>query len=199
MVFISSGGTVYGIPQRIPVPEDHPTDPIVSYGIAKLAIEKYLHLHWALHGLEYSVLRVANPYGERQRADNAQGAVAVFLKNALAGQTVEIWGDGSVTRDYVYIEDVVDAFVKAMQYDGEPRVFNVGSGQGRSLNEVLTTIEELLGSPVERRYLPVRKFDVPVNVLDITRAREFLTWQPRVSFHEGLRRTLEWMRQGQSA
>lgn len=194
VVFISSGGTVYGIPSRIPVSEEHPTDPLVSYGIAKLAIEKYLHLYWYLHGLDYSVLRVANPYGERQRVDTAQGAVAVFLSRALAGQPIEIWGDGSVTRDYVYIEDVVDAFIMAMNHDGEPRVFNIGSGEGRSLNQLLTTMEDLLGRPVERRYMTARKFDVPVNVLDITRAWDVLGWQPRVSFREGLQRMLDWMR-----
>ena len=194
VVFISSGGTVYGIPKRIPVAEEHPTEPLVSYGIAKLAIEKYLHLYWYLHGLEYSVLRVANPYGERQRADTAQGAVAVFLSRALEGKPIEIWGDGSVARDYIYIGDVIDAFIMAMNHEGEPRVFNIGSGEGRSLNELLKTMEELLGRSVERLYLPARKFDVPVNVLDIGRAREVLGWQPRVAFCDGLERTLAWMR-----
>ena len=194
VVFISSGGTVYGIPNRIPVSEEHPTDPLVSYGIAKLTIEKYLHLYWRLHGLDYCVLRVANPFGERQRVDTAQGAVAVFLSRALASEPIEIWGDGSVTRDYVYIEDVVDAFIMAMNHDGEPRVFNVGSGEGRSLNQLLTIMEDLLGRPVERRYMTARKFDVPANVLDITRAWGVLGWQPRVSFREGLQRTLDWMR-----
>ena len=198
VVFISSGGTIYGVPNRVPVSEESPTEPLVLYGIAKLAIEKYLHLYWYLHGLDYVVLRVANPYGERQRVDTAQGAVAVFLSKALAGDPVEIWGDGSVTRDYIYIEDVVDAFIMAMNHDGEPRVFNIGSGEGRSLNQLLTTMDDLLGRPVERRYLPPRKFDVPVNVLDISRARDLLGWQPRVSFREGLRRTLDWMRNSQA-
>jgi UDP-glucose 4-epimerase len=194
VVFISSGGTVYGIPDRIPVSEDHRTEPLVSYGIAKLAIEKYLHLYWCMHGLDYRVLRVSNPFGERQRVDTAQGAVAVFLSRALEGKPIEIWGDGSVTRDYVYIADVVDAFVMAMNHDGEPRVFNIGSGEGRSLNELLTTMEQLLGRSVERRYLPARKFDVPANVLDIRRAREVLCWRPQVAFRDGLDRTLDWMR-----
>ena len=197
VVFISSGGTVYGVPSRIPISEEHPTEPLVSYGIVKLAIEKYLHLYWCMHGLDYRVLRVSNPFGERQRVDTAQGAVAVFLSRALAGQPIEIWGDGSVTRDYIYIENVVDAFIMAMKHDGEPRVFNIGSGEGRSLNQLLTTMEELIGRPVERRYLPARKFDVPVNVLDVSRARDVLGWQPRVSFREGLGRTLDWLRTSQ--
>ena len=193
IVFISSGGTIYGIPRQLPVEESHPTEPLVSYGICKLAIEKYLYLYHCLHGLEYAVLRVANPYGERQRVDTAQGAVAVFLSKALAGESIEIWGDGTVTRDYIYIEDVVDAFMLAMDHAGDPRVFNIGSGEGRSLNELSLALDELLGRPVPRRYVAARKFDVPVSVLSVSRAREILGWRPRFSFHEGLRRTLEWM------
>lgn len=194
VVFISSGGTVYGLPTQTPIPEDHPTEPIVSYGITKLAIEKHLHLFWRLRGLDYCILRVSNPFGERQRVDTAQGAVTLFLSKALAEQAIQIWGDGSVTRDFLYIEDLIDAFILAMQHDGEPRIFNIGSGKGHSLNQLLMIIEELLGHPIERHYLPARQFDVPVNVLDITRAREVLDWQPRVPFQEALRRTLTSLR-----
>lgn len=193
IVFISSGGTIYGIPSQIPIPETHPTDPLVSYGISKLAIEKYLKLYHELHGLDYAVLRVANPYGERQRTDVAQGAVAVFAKKALAGETIEIWGDGSVTRDYIYIADLIEAFVLAASYQGQERIFNIGGGHGLSLNQLLATLEELLARPVNRRFLPARKFDVPVNVLDITRAREVLGWAPRTPFKVGLQRTLQWL------
>lgn len=193
IVFISSGGTIYGIPGQIPIPETHPTDPLVSYGISKLAIEKYLKLYHELHGLDYAVLRVANPYGERQRTDMAQGAVAVFAKKALAGETIEIWGDGSVTRDYIYIADLIEAFVLAASYQGQERIFNIGGGHGLSLNQLLATLEELLARPVNRRFLPARKFDVPVNILDITRAREVLGWAPRTPFKVGLQRTLQWL------
>lgn len=193
IVFISSGGTIYGIPSQIPIPETHPTDPLVSYGISKLAIEKYLKLYHELHGLDYAVLRVANPYGERQRTDMAQGAVAVFAKKALAGETIEIWGDGSVTRDYIYIADLIEAFVLAASYQGQERIFNIGGGHGLSLNQLLATLEELLARPVNRRFLPARKFDVPVNILDITRAREVLGWAPRTPFKVGLQRTLQWL------
>lgn len=194
VVFISSGGTVYGRPQSVPIAETHPTDPLVSYGITKLAIEKYLALYHVLEGLAYTVLRVANPYGERQRTTAAQGAVAVFARHALADRPLQVWGDGSVVRDYVYIEDVVRAFLLAASYEGEERVFNIGSGAGLSLNEVLATMEDLLGRPVRRDYLPGRKFDVPRNVLDVSRARALLGWQPEISFREGLRRTLDWIR-----
>ena len=179
---------------RSPSRRRTPTEPLVSYGISKLAAEKYLHLYKVLHGLDYTILRVANPFGERQRINTAQGGVAVFAARALSQQDIEIWGDGSVTRDYVYIQDVADAFVKAIEYEGEPHIFNIGSGVGRSLNEILVALEDVLGRSVSRRYLPGRRFDVPVNVLDVSRARELLAWQPQVSFHEGLTRTLEWMR-----
>ncbi len=194
IVFISSGGTIYGIPKEIPIPETHPTDPVCSYGIAKLTIEKYLHLYQYLYGLDYCILRVANPYGERQRVSAAQGAVAVFLHQALNNEAVEIWGNGSVVRDYVYIKDVVDAFLKAMDHSGSPRTFNIGSGQGHSLNELLEIIESLLGHTVRRSYTEGRPLDVPRNVLDISMARKSLSWQPRTSFRDGLMKTLEWIK-----
>jgi UDP-glucose 4-epimerase len=194
VIFISSGGTIYGIPSQIPIPETHPTDPLVSYGAVKLAIEKYLHLYYTIYGLDYSILRVANPFGERQRVNTAQGAVAVFLSKAVANDTIDVWGDGSAKRDFIYIQDVVDAFIKSMDHFGEPHVFNIGSSYGRSVNELLSAIEELIGHPVMRRYLPARKFDVPVSMLDISRAKDILGWQPRFSFRDGLQRTLDWIR-----
>lgn len=194
VVFISSGGTVYGPPKQIPITEDHPTEPIVPYGMSKLAVEKYLHIFQTLYGLEYVVLRVANAFGERQRLDRGQGAVAAFLKKALSGEEIEIWGDGSVTRDYVYIPDVADAFVRVVTHAPSSRVFNIGSGEGRSVNDVLAAIESVLGKPVKRRYLPARGFDVQVNILSIERARSELGWKPKWAFHDGLRKTADWMR-----
>lgn len=194
LVFISSGGTVYGVPRMVPIPESHPTEPLVSYAIAKLAIEKYLELFRAQHGLDYVVLRVANPYGERQRTETAQGAVAVFLDRALRREPIEIWGDGTAIRDFLHVSDVARAFLRAIDYAGEPRVFNIGSGTGCSVNDLLDAIEPLVGYRIERRYLPARAFDVARNVLDITRARSVLGWEPHVSLDNGLRRTLAWAR-----
>jgi len=195
IIFVSSGGTVYGATGPDRIAETHPTDPIVSYGITKLAIEKYLHMYSALYGVDYCVLRLANPFGERQRVAAAQGAVTVFLHKALHGETIEIWGDGSVRRDYIYIKDVVDAFIRALSYGGAQRVFNIGSGQGRSVNEILVAIEQVLGRPVARVYEAARSFDVPSNVLDISRARDILGWAPAIPFSEGLARTLHWLRE----
>lgn len=194
IVFISSGGTVYGVPRAVPIPETHPTEPLCSYGIGKLAVEKYLRLYQVLHGLDYCVLRLANLYGERQRVTTAQGAVAVFLHRALRDEPIEIWGDGSVVRDYLYAGDAAAALVRAAAATGETRLFNVGSGRGQSLNDILAAIEALLGRPVRRSYLPGRRFDVPVNVLDVSLAARHLGWRPATSFAEGLSRTCDWMR-----
>jgi UDP-glucose 4-epimerase len=198
VVFASSGGTVYGNPQVLPVAESHPTQPLCSYGIHKLAIEHYLHLYHSLHGLAYCVLRLANPFGERQRSDASQGAVAVFLDLALRGEVVTVWGDGSAVRDYVYVADVVRALSLAATYPSPTGVFNIGSGQGHSVNELLTAIEELIERRVARRYLPARRFDVPANVLDTTLAARALGWQPSVSFRNGLARTMESLRRART-
>jgi UDP-glucose 4-epimerase len=194
VVFASSGGTVYGTPRAVPIDEEHPTNPISSYGITKLAVEKYLHLFQVLHGLSYAVLRPSNPFGERQRPQASQGAVAVFMGKVLRGEPVEIWGDGSVVRDYLYIGDLAAAFLAAAAYEGAARVFNIGSGRGHSLNEILDGIEQVTGRKAERRYLEARAFDVPTNVLSIARAKTHLKWAPTTSLLDGLERTARWMR-----
>jgi len=193
IIFISSGGTVYGIPKYLPIDEQHPTDPLVSYGITKLMIEKYLRMFESLHGIQSIALRVANPYGERQRIETAQGAVGVFLHHALKDIPIEIWGDGSVTRDYIHISDVAEAFVKAVNYTGSHSVFNISSGQGISLNELIVLLENVLGKSIACRYLPARPFDVPVSVLCNQLAQEQLQWTPLTSMTNGLIRTAAWM------
>ena len=193
IVFISSGGTVYGDPVYLPIDEMHPTDPKVSYGISKLAIEKYLLLYQHQHGIKANILRVANPYGERQRVETAQGAVTVFLDRALRGAPIEIWGDGTVTRDYLYVGDVADAFVRAVAYDGKESVFNISSGNGTSLNQIVGMIEDIAGHPVERIYRPGRPFDVPVSVLANARAKEELGWAPNITLDVGMKRTAAWL------
>jgi UDP-glucose 4-epimerase len=194
VVFVSSGGTVYGVPRALPIDESHSTDPISSYGIGKLAIEKYLHLHRQLHGLDYTVLRLSNPYGERQRTKASQGAVAIFLGRVLRGETIDIWGDGSSTRDYIYIGDVAEALVAAMNTSSSEHLFNIGSGAGLTLNEVLDAIEKATGLKSKRNYAAARAFDVPANVLAIARAQRHLNWTPRTSFAEGLARTVRWLK-----
>lgn len=193
VVFVSSGGTVYGVPKRVPIQEGDAGDPVCSYGIGKLMIEKYLHLFHVLHDLDYCILRMANPFGERQNVAGALGAAAAFLYRAMKRKPIEIWGDGEIVRDYLYVKDAARALVMAMESIAEERVFNIGAGEGRSLNDLVAAIERVAERAVERKYLPGRPFDVPVNVLDISRAKRVLKWRPEVSFEEGLRRTWEWM------
>ena len=194
LVYVSSGGTVYGVPRTTPIAEDHPTEPISSYGIHKLMVEKYLALAHRLHGLEYRIVRPANLYGPYQRLDIAQGAVAVFLDRALRDQPIQIWGDGSVVRDYVYVADAVDAMLKVASFEGAQRIFNIGSGMGTSLNQLVAEIEKLLGRSVKVDHTGSRAVDVPVNVLDASLAERQLGWRASTPLGEGLRRTCEWLR-----
>ena len=193
IIFLSSGGTIYGTPTTHDLTESHPTDPISSYGITKLAIEKYLRLFEHLNGLTSISLRISNPFGPRQKIDGAQGAVAVFLGAALRGNTIAIWGDGSIVRDYVHVDDVVSAVGAALGYEGKERVFNIGSGRGRSLLDVISAVESATGARLEKVFSPSRLFDVQRNVLDITRAQRELHWSPKVSFADGVQSTAIWL------
>jgi len=188
LVMVSSGGTVYGIPKAVPIPETHPTDPICSYGITKLAMEKYVALYRQLHGLEGVVLRVANPFGPRQRLDAAQGVVPVFLGKALRHEPLQIWGDGTTVRDFLDVADVVAAFLAVARYKGAESLFNIGSGQGLSLNQLIALLEQQLNRSLDVQYLPSRGCDVPTNVLCIDRAKEALNWAPKIPVADGLRR-----------
>lgn len=194
-VFISSGGTVYGPKAPTPTREDAPNNPDCSYGITKLTIEKYLRLYRRLKGLDACTLRLANPYGIYERYRAAQGVVPVFCYKALIGEPVEIWGDGEVRRDFVYISDAVDAIVKTINCPAAQGEINIGGGRSTSLNELLDAIGETLGHQVERRYIASRPFDVPVSFLDITKAREVLDWAPTTPPAEGLKLMLEWIGQ----
>ena len=196
VVFVSSGGTVYGVPRSVPLAESHPTQPTCAYGIHKLAIEKYLHLEHVLHGLDYRVVRPANLYGERQRPDVALGAVTVFLDRALRGEPIRIWGDGSIVRDYLYVGDAVGAMVKLMAYSGDERVFNLGSGAGTSLNDLVEAIEGAIGRRPAVQYEPARVFDVPANVLDCSLAKRTLGWSATTPLGTGIRKTYDWLRAG---
>lgn len=198
LVFLSSGGTIYGIPSRIPTPESAPTDPITAYGVAKLAIEKYLEIFRRRHGLDYRILRVANIYGPYQTADKGQGVVAAFLARALAESPLDIWGDGQVIRDYVFVADVAEAVWAAMFHTGSHRTFNIGGGTGTSVLQIAAIIERLVGCPLTRNFHPARPVDVPISVLDHSLATRELGWNPDVALDQGLAQALAWMRQYRS-
>lgn len=197
IVFASSGGTVYGRTSDRPVAEGSPTDPISVYGVEKLAIEKYLAADEWVTGRPFAALRIANPFGPFQHPDRGQGVVAAVAGRILRGGPVEIWGDGLIVRDFVFVEDVIEALIASALYRGPVRVMNIGSGDGRSILSVIADLQKLArreDQPV--RFKRGRPADVPVNVLDCALARRELGWRPATSWEDGLSLTLDWLRSG---
>lgn len=194
VVFASSGGTVYGRGGTAPFGEDHPLRPIGAHGAGKAAAELYAHAVRHTHKLDVRIARLSNPFGAGQGGSRLQGAVSRFAAAALRGEPIEIWGDGSVVRDYLHIADAVAGLIRLAEVErhalGPDPVFNLGSGIGTSLAEVVGLIGAVTGRPPEVRYLPGRAFDVPRNVLDIARVGERLGWRPRLALREGIGRLI---------
>jgi UDP-glucose 4-epimerase len=193
-VLASSGGTVYGIPEAIPIPETHSTNPISSHGAMKLAIEKYVQVYGVQYGLKHVILRCANAYGPGQTGSQGQGIIGRAIVTALRDETLEIWGDGTVVRDFVYVEDVAAALLLATTNADATGVINIGSGRGTSVNEIIDLIRRVTGRPLRVRYTPSRQFDAPANVLDITKASVMLQWKPTTPLEEGIQRCYAWAR-----
>jgi UDP-glucose 4-epimerase len=195
IVFISSGGTVYGVPERLPVSEAHATHPIVSHGIVKLAMEKYLFAAAHEGGMEAAVLRLGNAYGERQDPYGRFGAVATFLGCMARRQPISIWGDGSNTRDYVHVRDIASAVFAAVTQPLPHDTFNIGTGKGYSLNALVELMPRVTLQPAPEVHRgESRAFDIPSIVLDCARAKEDLGWKAAVSMEEGVRAAWEWIR-----
>src|ERR1700676_2862659 len=195
LVFLSSGGTVYGdIGDLDVVDETHSVRPMCSYGVSKLSIEHYLDVYKHLRGLNYVALRLSNPYGERQSPLRALGALTVFLHRTLKKQGAEVWGDGTVTRDFIYVADVAKAVYLATTHPVSG-VFNVGTGTGLSLRDILTQIAQVVGIESSVTWLPSRSFDVPRIVLDATKLRNATAWENSTSMEEGISITADWLRQ----
>lgn len=196
IIFTSSGGTIYGEPAKAPVSEDDATNPICPYGISKLAIEKYMYYFNYAYGLDYTIFRYSNPYGEGQYPSKGVGVIPTFLGNIAKGRQPVIYGDGSIVRDYVYIKDVVDVNLIAIsrKIKSEHHIFNVGSGTGTSLNDLVDTMSEVIGTRITPEYVNVRKGDVSRIVLDITRIKKEYGWEPRTSLAEGIKNTWNWVK-----
>jgi UDP-glucose 4-epimerase len=192
-VFLSSGGSLYGNTENIPTPETSPTNPISPYGQKKLAIEELLAAYRLDHGLDYVAIRASNPYGAYQVGKNKQGLIGSALIAGLDRRPFEIWGDGTVVRDFVYIDDLVAGIVQATVSGSMFREFNLGSGEGLSVNEVLDVCDEFLEHPLERIYKEGRSQDVQKSILDISRAQSELDWKPNVSLQQGIARTKFWL------
>ena len=192
LVFVSSGGTVYGILRHVPAEEDAATEPVTAYGVSKLAIEKYLGLFERLYGLEYRVLRLANPYGPWQVASKGQGLIARLIQSGLSNREISIWGDGSAVRDFIYIDDVTAAIEAAISDAGPMRVFNVGTGGGLRVVDVISEIERQLRRKLKLTFEPGRRFDAPVSILSVERARKHFGWVPKITFPDGIGKTIQW-------
>ena len=192
IIFVSSGGTVYGKTRMVPFREEDETDPICSYGIQKLMIEKYLYLYHHLYGLHYKVVRLANPYGPGQNPNGIQGAVTTFTYKAVADDLIKIYGNGKVVRDYIYIDDAIEGILNIAdnkKYD----VVNLGCGQGYDLIKVIQTLEDILDKKLHVEYSPGRKVDVPFNVLNIDRYNEISQHHRFDTLEEGIRKLIAYI------
>ncbi len=192
LVFVSSGGAVYGVPEVVPISESHSTNPVSFYGVSKLAIEKYLHVYSNSNKLNYVVLRLSNPFGPGQVNTKGQGLVPTIIESALLGRKLSVWGDGTNVRDYIYVDDAVDALKRAILHEGQGALFNIGSGQGASILQIVAQVEEITGKSVTLAFQPARAFDSPVNVLDVSLAKDVLSWTPATGLREGLEKTVVW-------
>ena len=194
VIFISSGGTVYGKEMNCPLKEETATNPISSYGVQKITIEKLLYLYRYMYGLDYRIIRLANPYGPYQRPNGVLGAVTTFTYKALKGDDIIVYGDGSVVRDFIYIDDAIRAILKIVEGQNKHRIFNVGCGNGTSIKQVLETIEKILGEELNVSYIESRKVDVPINYLDIGRYEKYYGPLNPISLDEGIKKTIDFMK-----
>ncbi len=188
MIYISSGGSIYGDPQTIPISEDHPLLPKSAYGQGKLTIENYLAFYARSTNLDISVLRVSNSFGPGQNLWGEQGLVAVAMGCAYYGHSLKLYGAGQAVRDYIYIDDVIDAMLLATTYSGSSTV-NISAGTGHSVIEIVKAIEAISGRTIEKEFIPERPGDVQVNILDNQKALQLYGWTPKIAFKDGLART----------
>ena len=187
-VLSSSGGTVYGVARQLPIPETHPTEPVSAHGAMKLAQEAYAGLFRRVRGLGVVILRVGNAYGPGQDPTRPQGIVGVFLDRIRKGVPVRLEGGGEAVRDFVHVEDVASAFALACRAPLRDTIFNIGTGRGATVREVLAHLERETGRRARIEVVPANPFDVPASILDAARAREQLGWRPAIRLEEGLAR-----------
>ncbi|MBS4727720.1 GDP-mannose 4,6-dehydratase [Mycobacterium sp. SM1] len=194
IVHTSSGGSIYGRAPRYPTGEEAPTDPVSPYAAGKIAGEIYLNTFRHLYGLQCSHIAPANVYGPRQDPHGEAGVVAIFAQALLAGRPTRIFGDGCNTRDYVYVDDVVEAFLRASGAVGDGQRFNIGTGVATSDRKLHSAVAAAVGAPDEPEFHPPRLGDLRHSCLDITLAERVLGWRPQVQLAEGIRRTVEYFR-----
>src|SRR5581483_11374134 len=185
IVYASTGGATYGDVKQVPVDESHPAEPICHYGVSKLTLERYLFLYRHLYGLDYTVLRYPNVYGPRQNPRGEAGVVSIFALQMLEGEQPTIYGDGSKTRDYVYVDDVVGANLAALD-KGSGEIINLGWGKPVSDFDIFAAVRRATGYKGEPRYAPVRPGEVEHIALDASKAKRILGWEPTMPLQEGI-------------
>jgi UDP-glucose 4-epimerase len=190
IIFASSGGTVYGHSSMEPVREDRPLAPISGYGAGKAAVESYLQVLSATHGISGISLRIGNPYGPYQLIGTPIGIIANFIRRAREDRMATIFGDGEIVRDYISISDVAEAFVMGLETPMESGAYNIGSGHGKSINDILSALNPLLPTPLRVEYVAQRSFDIQSIVLNCTKFSQATGWQPKIEFQSGLEQML---------
>ncbi|WP_252247653.1 NAD-dependent epimerase/dehydratase family protein [Clostridium sp. ZS6] len=192
VIFVSSGGTVYGEAENSPIPETHSLNPVCTYGTQKVILEKYIEVYGHLHNVDYIIARLSNPYGTGQNIKKNQGIIPIFVRKILNYESLQIWGDGNTVRDYIFIDDAIGALQKLGNYKGNEHIFNIGSGVGYSINEIVNLIvKELEVEMPQVEYLDSRKCDVKENILDISKIVNILNWKPEVSIEDGILQTIK--------
>jgi len=193
VVYASTGGAIYGEPETVPADESYPARPDAPYGVSKHAVELYLHYYGRVHGMRWSVLRLANVYGPRQDPHGEAGVNAIFIGKMLEGIAPTIFGDGEQVRDYIYVGDVVEAVMLAARA-GDGEIMNIGTGVPTSVNRIYEALQEIIGFGEPARYAAPRPGEVFRIYLDAARAHRVLGWSSRVELVEGLRQTVDWHR-----
>jgi UDP-glucose 4-epimerase len=196
-IYISSGGTVYGEPRYIPIDEKHPLLPKSLYGHSKKAIENYISFFSLNHDLSTAVLRLSNPYGPYQSFYRNQGLVAAAFGCILDGRQFNIYGDGEIVRDYIYVSDVVQAIILSLENESNFTI-NISSGSGASILNILNKIESISGSGLTKQHIDSRKLDVQENILNNELASKIIDWKPQVGLDEGIRLTWDWVSKSQN-
>ena len=194
-IYVSTGGAVYGEPERVPCDESHPINPICQYGASKHTVEHYLYMYHANYGLNYTVLRYPNVYGPRQDPHGEAGVVAIFTGKMLVDQPITINGDGKQTRDFVYVSDCANANYLAVTKDHPSGIYNIGWGRPTSVNDIFTGLAKIVSYSQPPSHGPAKVGETRHIYLDATKANQELGWFPTLSLDEGLEYTVAYFRE----
>jgi len=195
IVFPSSGGTVYGNSEKLPIDETSLTDPICSYGVTKLMTEKYLSSLNKMSGVDYLIFRISNLYGPGQVPNAAQGIIANVISKLLSGKPVTVFGKGENVRDYVYVQDVVKAFILGIERGLKNDIFNIGTGKGHSIKDVIGIISRIMNVKPQFIYADKRPFDVEANVLDSGKFKSATGWEAETPIEDGINSAYRWVKE----